>query len=158
MTELLRNVPQLPRPADFIGKDGKFTLAGYSYLNELQRAVEGAVASVGASRVEAPTLSGLNSQDGLSYTLVLSDANKVVEMTSPSQNVVVVPPASQVPFRDGTQIILRQYGSGTTAILEGSGVTVRSVEGKLKFSKQYVEVVLTKRSENEWFATGALVA
>lgn len=39
MTEALRNVPQLPRPADFIGNDGKFSLVGYSYLNELEKVV-----------------------------------------------------------------------------------------------------------------------
>jgi len=40
MTTTLRSVPQLPRPADFIGKDGKFSIVGYSYLNELEKTVE----------------------------------------------------------------------------------------------------------------------
>lgn len=40
MTTTLRNIPQLPRPVDFIDKDGKFSLVGYSYLNELEKAVD----------------------------------------------------------------------------------------------------------------------
>lgn len=93
-----------------------------------------------------------------SYTLVLADADKAVEVNNASANTLTVPPNSTVAFPTGTQIILTQYGAGQTTITPGAGVTIRSLNGALKTSGQYAIVTLIKVGTNEWYAGGALTA
>jgi hypothetical protein len=89
-----------------------------------------------------------------SYTLVLSDADKIVEMNVGSANNLTVPLNSSVAFATGTQILLSQYGAGQTTIVATSGVTIRSNGGKLKLNAQYSGATLVKIAENEWYLFG----
>jgi hypothetical protein len=89
-----------------------------------------------------------------SYTLVLSDADKLVEMNVGSANNLTVPLNSSVAFATGTQILLAQYGAGQTTIVATSGVTVRSNGAKLKLNAQYSGATLVKIAENEWYLFG----
>jgi hypothetical protein len=93
-----------------------------------------------------------------SYTLVLSDADKLVEMNVGSANNLTIPLNSSVAFSTGTQILLAQYGSGQTTIVATSGVTIRSNGGKLKLNAQYSGATLIKIAENEWYLFGDIVA
>jgi hypothetical protein len=93
-----------------------------------------------------------------SYTLVLSDADKLVEMNVGSANNLTVPLNSSVAFPTGTQILLAQYGAGQTTIVATSGVTVRSNGGKLKLNVQYSGATLIKIAENEWYCFGDIVS
>jgi hypothetical protein len=93
-----------------------------------------------------------------SYTLVLSDADKLVEMNVGSANNLTVPLNSSVAFPTGTQILLAQYGAGQTTIIATSGVTVRSNGGKLKLNVQYSGATLIKIAENEWYCFGDIVS
>jgi hypothetical protein len=93
-----------------------------------------------------------------SYTLVLSDADKLVEMNVGSANNLTVPLNSSVAFPTGTQILLAQYGAGQTTVVATSGVTVRSNGGKLKLNVQYSGATLVKIAENEWYLFGDIVA
>jgi hypothetical protein len=93
-----------------------------------------------------------------SYTLVLSDADKLVEMNVGSANNLTVPLNSSVAFPTGTQILLAQYGAGQTTIVATSGVTVRSNGGKLKLNVQYSGATLIKIAENEWYLFGDIVS
>jgi hypothetical protein len=89
-----------------------------------------------------------------SYTLVLSDADKLVEMNVGSANNLTVPLNSSVAFSTGTQILLAQYGAGQTTVVATSGVTIRSNGGKLKLNAQYSGATLVKIAENEWYLFG----
>jgi hypothetical protein len=93
-----------------------------------------------------------------SYTLVLSDADKLVEMNVGSANNLTVPLNSSVAFSTGTQILLAQYGAGQTTIVATSGVTIRSNGAKLKLNAQYSGATLVKIGENEWYLFGDIVA
>jgi hypothetical protein len=93
-----------------------------------------------------------------SYTLVLSDADKLVEMNVGSANNLTVPLNSSVAFATGTQILLAQYGSGQTTIVATSGVTIRSNGGKLKLNAQYSGATLVKIAENEWYLFGDIAS
>jgi hypothetical protein len=93
-----------------------------------------------------------------SYTLVLSDADKLVEMNVGSANNLTVPLNSSVAFPTGTQILLAQYGAGQTTIVATSGVTVRSNGAKLKLNVQYSGATLIKIAENEWYLFGDIVS
>jgi hypothetical protein len=89
-----------------------------------------------------------------SYTLVLGDADKLVEVNNASANNLTVPLNSSVAFATGTQILLAQYGAGQTTIVATSGVTVRSNGAKLKLNAQYSGATLVKIAENEWYLFG----
>ena len=93
-----------------------------------------------------------------SYTLVLSDADKLVEMNVGSANNLTVPLNSSVAFSTGTQIILAQYGAGQTTIVATSGVTIRSNGGKLKLNAQYSGATLIKIGENDWYLFGDIAS
>ena len=90
------------------------------------------------SRVSSATQTALDAKSAVtrtintqtdSYTLVLTDAGKIVEMNKATANNLTVPPNSSVAFPIGTQIDLAQYGAGQTTLVQGSGVTVRSSGG-----------------------------
>jgi hypothetical protein len=102
---------------------------------------------------KAPLIITANRQTA-SYTLVITDAYKIVEMNVASANNLTVPPNSSVAFATGTQILISQYGAGQTTIVAGSGVTVRSSGGKLKLSGQYSGGTLLKIGTNEWYLFG----
>jgi hypothetical protein len=89
-----------------------------------------------------------------SYTLVLGDADKLVEMNVGSANNLTVPLNSSVAFATGTQILLAQYGAGQTTIVATSGVTIRSNGAKLKLNAQYSGATLIKIDTNEWYLFG----
>ena len=62
-----------------------------------------------------------------SYTAVLSDAQKVVEMNVAGANTFTLPPNSAVAYPIGTVIEVFQLGAGQTTITPGAGVTLRSM-------------------------------
>jgi hypothetical protein len=93
-----------------------------------------------------------------SYTLVLSDADKLVEMNVGSANNLTVPLNSSVAFSTGTQILVAQYGAGQTTIVATSGVTIRSNGAKLKLNAQYSGATLIKIDTNEWYLFGDIAS
>jgi hypothetical protein len=90
-----------------------------------------------------------------SYTLVLSDADKLVEMNVGSANNLTVPASV---FSAGQQILLAQYGAGQTTIVAGSGMTIRSNGGKLKLNVQYSGATLIFLSSSEAYLFGDIVS
>jgi hypothetical protein len=98
----------------------------------------------------------LTNRQTASYTLVLEDADKLVEMNVGSANNLTIPLNSSVAFPTGTQILLAQYGAGQTTIVATSGVTVRSSGAKSKLTGQYSGATLIKIAENEWYCFGDL--
>lgn len=92
-----------------------------------------------------------------SYTLVLADQGKVIEMNVATSNTVTVPPNSSVAFPIGSQITITQYGAGKVQVQGGSGVTVRGTPG-LYLRAQYASATLIKRATDEWYLIGDLSA
>ena len=92
-----------------------------------------------------------------SYTLVLTDKNKIVEMNVASGNNLTVPPNSSVAFPVGSQINILQVGAGQTTVVQGAGVTVNAAPG-LKLRTQWSYATLIKRAENTWVLVGDISA
>jgi hypothetical protein len=92
-----------------------------------------------------------------SYTLVLADKDKLVEISNGSANTLTVPLNSSVAFPIGTQITILQTGAGATTITATGGVTVNATPG-LILRAQWSSVTLIKRAENTWVALGDLRA
>lgn len=98
---------------------------------------------------------GINNRTG-SYTLVLSDKGKLIEMDVSTANTLTIPPNASVAFPINTRIDVVQLGTGLTTIEAGSGVTIRSYEGRSAVNGQYSAATLYKRGTNEWVLAGSL--
>lgn len=109
-------------------------------------------------------LSGINSALAMtqnaqtaSYTLVLTDRNKLVEISNASANNLTVPLNSSVAFPVGSQITILQTGAGQTTIVATGGVTINATPG-LKLRTQWSSATLVKRAADTWVAIGDLTA
>ncbi|MDL9948564.1 hypothetical protein QSJ19_23860 [Gordonia sp. ABSL11-1] len=90
--------------------------------------MDGAISTaLGAAQLVGTTAVTLAS----SYTLVLGDASRAVEVSNISPAQVTVPPRSSVAFPVGTVIELVQAGNGQVTLVAGSAVTLRTA-GTLK--------------------------
>lgn len=97
-------------------------------------------------------------QTGTTYTLVLTDAGKMVTMSNASANTLTVPPNADVAFPTNTRIDVLQYGAGQTTIAAGSGVTIYSSGSKLKLTGQYSGATLWKKATDTWVLVGDISA
>ena len=96
-----------------------------------------------------------------SYTLVLADDGKIVEVNNASANTVTIPLNASVAFPVGTQITVLQTGSGQTSITVASGGTLngtpQATAGTVKLRAQWSSAVLVKRATDTWVAMGDLI-
>lgn len=99
----------------------------------------------------------INTQTGTTYTLVLTDAGKLVTLSNASAITMTVPPNSSVAFPIGTQVILSQLGAGQVTVAAGAGVTIRTPE-TLLLADQYSTAALIKIGTDEWIISGRLEA
>ena len=109
-----------------------------------------------ASALYAPISASTNAQTGTSYTLVLSDAGKIVEMNNASANLIIIPLNSTIAFPIGTKIDVIQSGTGATSASIVSGVTLNSDTNKRTINAQWAAASLVKRATNTWIMIGAL--
>lgn len=106
--------------------------------------------------VNTPTTLSLNAQTA-SYTAVLTDKDKLVEINNASANTFTVPTNTNVAYPVGTQLNILQTGAGQTTIAGDSGVTVNGTPG-LKLRAQWSMATVIKRATNTWVAVGDLSA
>lgn len=98
-----------------------------------------------------------NQQTGTTYTLVLTDRGRLVELSNAAAITLTVPANSSVAFPVGTQITVVQTGAGQVTVAGAAGVAVNSSGSYLKFASQWSAVTLVKRDTDTWLAVGALV-
>ena len=92
-----------------------------------------------------------------SYTLVLADSGKMVEMVVASGNTLTVPPNNAIAFPIGTTLTVLQTGAGQCTLTAGAGVTLNGTPG-LKLRGQWSSATLIKRATDTWVALGDMVA
>ena len=92
-----------------------------------------------------------------SYTLVLADKNKIVEMGVGTANTLTVPLNATVAWPVGTQINILQTGAGQTTITATVGVTINAAPG-LKMRTQWSYATLVKRATDTWVLVGDIAA
>lgn len=90
-----------------------------------------------------------------SYTLVLADRNKCVEINAAGANDWIIPTNAAVAFPIGTVVNGAQYGAGLTTI-SAPGVTLRSRGGLLISGGQYARWKAEKVATDEWYISGDL--
>lgn len=95
-----------------------------------------------------------NVQSGTTYTLILTDQDKALELTNASAVTVTIPPYSTVAFPTGSVIELLRYGAGEVSVSPGAGVTLLSPLSARRLNLQYSSAVIRKRSTDEWLLEG----
>lgn len=110
--------------------------------------------------VTAAKLDGVASinQQTAGYTLVLSDAGRVIEVNSGSNVTVTVPTNAAVAFAVGATVVVTRKGAGEVTIAGSGGVTLRSADSRLKIGKQYAAAAIVKIATDEWMVLGNLKA
>jgi hypothetical protein len=107
----------------------------------------------------APVINvAFNAQTGTSYTIVLADNGKIVEVANSSPITVSIP-TNSTAFPIGSQITVIQTGSGqiTFAATTPGTTTVNGTPG-LKLRTQWSSAVLLKRNTEQWVVLGDVVA
>ena len=99
----------------------------------------------------------LNAQTGTTYTLTLTDAQKLVTLNNASAIALTIPTNASVAFTIGDQVNLLQLGAGQVTV-GGAGVTIRSEGSKLKLKGQYAAATCIKIGTDEWVLVGNLSA
>jgi hypothetical protein len=98
-----------------------------------------------------------NAQSGTTYTLVLADAGKIVEVGNASAITVTIPTNASVAYPVGTQITLLQTGAGQITVSGPSGGTLNATPGT-KLRAQWSSATLLKRATDTWVLIGDLTA
>ena len=88
------------------------------------------------------------------YTLVSSDKNTIIRATSGSATTITVANVLAV----GESVNFIQWGAGQVTFAAGSGVTIGSVDSKLKINKQYSGAVVTCVASGLYSLIGDLAA
>lgn len=93
------------------------------------------------------------------YTLIVNDSAKQIEMNVSTANILYVPTDAAVNFPIGTSIIIVQTGTGQTTItpVTPATTTINGTPG-LKLRTQWSTATLVKRAANLWIAFGDLTA
>ena len=102
-----------------------------------------------------PTLV-LNQQTD-TYTVLLTDASKLIEMSNSGGINLNIPVDASADFPIGTQISVLQTGAGQVTIqaVDGLTTTINATPG-LKLRAQWSAATLIKRAANTWVVTGDL--
>lgn len=87
-------------------------------------------------------------------TLSLSDAGKIIVITSEGARTVTIPTNASVPFPIGTEIKITGT-DGSRLISPASGVSLLPYETPGQYFNWEVATII-KRGTNSWFAYGAI--
>jgi len=96
---------------------------------------------------------GQNNQTGTSYTLVLTDAGKILDLSNAAAIALTIPANSSVPFPIDTIIDVCQAGAGQITV----GITTDTLRGNTKSNGQWKFISLWKRNTTEWVVIGGTV-
>jgi hypothetical protein len=121
---------------------------------------DGAVTTtkLAAGAASAGFNSAQNAQTGTTYTLVLSDLGKLVELNNDAGITLSVPTNSSVAFAVGDRIDLLQTGAGQVTVVGAVGVTLNSEGSKTKLAGQWAAATLIKRATDTWVLIGNIAA
>ena len=84
-----------------------------------------------------------------SYTLILADRGKCVEVSSTSATTVTVPLNSSVAFPIGTVIRVRKTNTGNVAVQGAGGVTINWAS-TFTITTQYAMAEIHKVGADQW--------
>jgi hypothetical protein len=127
-------------------------------LETLADAIDADVYAIDTLANDLNTKVPINAQTGTTYTLVLTDAGKLITSSNGSAVTITVPPNTDVAFPIGTRIDVLSIGAGLTTLAQGSGVTISSKDSNKKLSAQGSAASLIKTATDTWWLVGDLSA
>lgn len=102
-------------------------------------------------------VTSINAQTGTTYTLVLTDASKLITFDNAAAIAVTIPTNASVAFPIGTQIDCIQILAGKVTF-SGASVTINSKGSNKSIGGQWVGVTLIKTATDTWSLLGDLIA
>ena len=105
---------------------------------------------------EAEDILQINEQVGAAYTLVLTDAGKLITLSDSSAVALTVPTNAAVAFPIGTSILLTQVDDGQVEVDGDVGVTVLSRGNVFNSKNISCMVSLIKVDTDVWILSGDL--
>lgn len=116
------------------------------------------VAFTDGTQVKAgvPSITTINQQSA-AYTPVLTDRDKLVEVSSATAVTVTIPANATAAYPVGTSFDILQTGAGQITIAGAAGVTLNATPG-LKLRTQWSSATLLKRATDTWVIFGDLSA
>jgi hypothetical protein len=123
-----------------------------SEVTGLQTALDGKAATSHTQNFS--TIITTVSDKAEAYTILAADENTFIRSTSATAVTMTV--ANVLAIGESVQYI--QFGAGQITFAAGAGVTLRSVDNKLKTNKQYSVAAVTCVASGEYLVTGDLVA
>lgn len=111
----------------------------------------------GTQAVEFASSTLITNARTASYTLVLGDKDKLVEVSNAAANTVTIPTNATAAFPIGAQVNILQTGAGQTTISGTSGVTVNSTGATAaspKLRAQWSSATAIKRGTDTWVVIG----
>jgi hypothetical protein len=128
----------------------------YSKLSLTTSIVNGDISATAANDQSKIADTVINPQT-TSYTLILTDKNKMVEVSNAGATTLTIPADNTVNMATGATLTILQTGAGQVTLAGASGVTVTATPG-LKLRTQWSSATLIKRAANTWIALGDLSA
>lgn len=140
-----------------VGSNGSVLTANSGTATGLEWAIPSVTATNSVTltnkTLTAPVLTtSFNSQTGTTYTLALSDASKMVNLSNASAITLTIPTNASAGFAIGTQIDLCQRGAGQVTVVGDTGVTLNGTGTKLRI--QWASASLLKTNTDEWLLVG----
>jgi len=99
-----------------------------------------------------PNTLAINAQTGTTYTLVLTDRDKLVTLSNASPITLTVPLNSSVAYATGTVINIQQIGAGQVTVAGAAGVTLNGTGTKTR--AQWSAASLVKTATDTWTLIG----
>jgi len=99
------------------------------------------------------TTAWVNTQTGTTYTLVASDAGKLVTLSNAAAITLTIPANSSVPFPVGTIVNLLALGAGTVSVAITTDTLV-SKGSATDITGQYSAATLVKTGSTTWCLFG----
>lgn len=96
----------------------------------------------------------INVQTGTTYTLVLTDAGKLVTLDNAAAITLTIPLNASVVFPIGAQILMEAKGAGTVTVDPSPGVTLTARGGVYDSAGQYAMMSLIKVDSDGWVLSG----
>jgi len=90
------------------------------------------------------------------YTLLLTDNNKMKDMENSNPQTVIIPLFESVALPTGASIMVRQVGDGQVTIAPEAGVTIQSPDNSLATYAKYSRLGLIKVAVDIWSLDGGL--
>jgi len=97
-----------------------------------------------------------NSLSSTTYTLVLTDRDRLLEVGNGSDITITLPTNASVSFPIGTQILVVQSGVGQCIFVPSVGVNLYAESSKVKTVGQYAMATLVKCDTDSWYLGGNL--